>query len=425
MWLNRFYSDGVFVTNNRLSIVLIVLFLLVLAGLVGLTLANYRFSAQNPGGNDFLARWMGARKWLMEGISPYDPRVSLATQEMIYGHPANPEEGEDLNHFVYPLTSMVFFAPFGLLEYLPARALWMTILELSLMGLAIVSMRLVRWQPKRIWTILLVLFSLLWYHGFRTIIIGQFAAIEALLITSALLLLRDEKDIGAGILFALSISKPQMAFLIIPFVLIWAYSQHRFSFIWSLFASSLGLFVLSLLFIPNWPLQMLWQLLQYPSYTQTGSPIDIIAASIPGLSVKLNIGLHIVIWGYLIVEWILTWKKPTQWFLWAAMMTLVITNFVTPRTATTNYVMLLPVLVLILKILRQRWGKVGEGVVGFVLVSLLFGLWLLFLNTVQGNLEQPVMYLPLPLICLLGLWWVRWWAIRPIRLPRDEQFPIL
>ena len=108
------------------------LVLVSLLGLVGLTWANYRFSAQNPGGNDFLARWMGARKWLMEGISPYDEHVSLATQEMIYGHPADVSQGEDISHFVYPLTSMVFFGPFGLLDFLPARALWMTVLELSL-----------------------------------------------------------------------------------------------------------------------------------------------------------------------------------------------------------------------------------------------------------------------------------------------------
>jgi hypothetical protein len=369
---------------------------------------------------------MGARKWLMEGISPYDPRVSLATQEMIYGHPADPEKGEDLSHFVYPLTSMVFFAPFGLLEYLPARALWMTVLELSMVGLTLVSMRLVRWQPKPVWVVVLVLFNLLWYHGVRTIVIGQFAVIEALLLVSALLLVKKNQDIGAGVLLTLSTSKPQMAFLIIPFALIWAYSRRRFTLIGSFFASFFGLLALSLLFIPNWPLQMLWQVMEYPDYTsRIGSLTSIIAATVPGLQTKLNIGLQIVLWGYLMVEWILAWEKEIPWFLWTAMMTLVITNFVALRTATTNYVMLLPGLLLIFKIWRQRWGKLGNGVVGFVLICLLVGLWLLFVNTVQLNVEQPAMYLPLPILCLFGLWWVRWWAIRPIHLPRDEQIPLL
>ncbi|HHH81473.1 MAG TPA: hypothetical protein ENL35_00620, partial [Chloroflexi bacterium] len=79
--------------------------------------ANYRFAQLVPGGNDFLARWTGARAWVVEGRSPYDPGVSLNAQRMIYGRPAKLEAGEDLAHFVYPLPAMVFFAPFGLLPY--------------------------------------------------------------------------------------------------------------------------------------------------------------------------------------------------------------------------------------------------------------------------------------------------------------------
>ncbi len=397
------------------------LVLVSLLGLVGLTWANYRFSAQNPGGNDFLARWMGARKWLMEGISPYDERVSLATQEMIYGHPADISQGEDISHFVYPLTSMVFFGPFGLLDYLPARALWMTVLELSLAGLAILSLRLVRWplSPPRV--AVLILFSVLWYHGARTIIVGQFAGIEALLIVGALLLIQKEQDGFAGFLLALTTAKPQMGYLVIIFVLIWAYSCRRTNLIWGFFGSLLGIFLVSLFFIPNWPLQMIWQLMEYPGYTdRIGSLISILAGLIPGLSRQLNIILNIFFWGYLIVEWVLAWGKDQRWFTWTALMTLVLTNFLVLRTATTNYVMMLPAVFMVFKMLEYRWPKVGQVIVWAIVALLAVGLWALFFDTVQGNLEQPAMYLPLPLFCLLGLWWVRWWSIRPSLMPIED-----
>ncbi|HNB54970.1 MAG TPA: hypothetical protein PK530_23675, partial [Anaerolineales bacterium] len=71
--------------NNSVSVLPFLMIGLLLAAGIGLTIFNYRFAVQNPGGNDFLARWMGARFWLKEGISPYDPQVSLATQQMIYG----------------------------------------------------------------------------------------------------------------------------------------------------------------------------------------------------------------------------------------------------------------------------------------------------------------------------------------------------
>ncbi len=410
--MNRYYP----------AILLALLILLVIGGLVGLTWANYRFAVQNPGGNDFLARWMGARMWLREGISPYDRRVSIATQKMIYGRLADPKKDEDVGHFVYPLPSMIFFAPFGLFDYPVARALWMTTLELSLAALTIISIKLTRWELKPWQTVLFILFSVLWYHGARTIIVGQFAAIEALLIAGALLLIQREQDVGAGFLFALALSKPQMAFLIIPYALFWAYSQRRFRLIWGFFGSVLGLLLLSLLFIPNWPLQMIWQILEYPEYSdRIGSIFEIITASVPGVQKQLVIGLNIFFWLYLVVEWALSWKKGERWFLWTAAMTLVLSNFLTDREATTNYVMMMPALILMFKVWAERWERAGMWAVWGTMAALLAGLWVLFVDTVSGQLEQAPMYLPLPLLCLVGLWWVRWWAIRPSTLLVIEE----
>jgi hypothetical protein len=44
--------------------------------------------------------------------------------------------------------------------------------------------------------------------------------------------------------------------------------------------------------------------------------------------------------------------------------------------------------------------------------TLFFGLWSLFVLTVDGNIEAPIMYLPLPLFILFGLLWSRWWILR-------------
>jgi hypothetical protein len=49
------------------------------------------------------------------------------------------------------------------------------------------------------------------------------------------------------------------------------------------------------------------------------------------------------------------------------------------------------------------------------LAALAVGLWALFLATVEGNQESPLMYFPIPLLSLLGLWWIRWWVQRRSR----------
>lgn len=398
---------------------LLALVVLVMLALAGLSFVNYLFVEQNPGGNDFLARWVGARYWVEEGISPYDSRVSLESQRRIYGRPARPEQGEDVAHFVYPLHSMIFFAPFGTMDYPLARALWMTLLELSLFFLAIVSLRFAGWKAGPMKLAVLVLFSVLWYHGARAILVGQFAAMNALIIALALLMIKRNQDIFAGILLALSTTKPQMVFLIIPFVILWAFSVGRRELAWSILGTGAILLASSLLFIPTWPLEMLTQMLDYPNYTSIGSPLSVIAESMPGISRPLNIFFHSAAAIYLLVEWRLALGTDERHFFWTALLTLVITNLIAFRTATTNYVVLLPVLYCIFQVWEERWSEGGSWMVGISLVLLGAGLWALFLATVEGNQEHAIMYLPLPFFCLIGLWWIRWWATRPPRVLVD------
>jgi hypothetical protein len=158
------------------------------------------------------------------------------------------------------------------------------------------------------------------------------------------------------------------------------------------------------------------QLLDYPTYTDLGPPVSIMADVLPSLSIVIAVVLGGALLLYLLWEWAKAVGKPDRWFQWTAALTIVVTNLVALRTATTNYVILLPVLCLIFSVLAERWGRRGDLVILLAMAAILFGLWALFFATVEGNTESPIMYLPLPILTLLGLWWARWWAIRAVRL---------
>jgi hypothetical protein len=399
-------------TTGLAGVMLAVLAVVLIAALANV---NYRYAEQAPGGNDFLARWVPARAWIVEGTNPYDPAVSERSQRMIYGRPADRQAGEDVAHFVYPLPAMIFFAPFAGFDFTMARALWMTLLELCLLGLAFIGIALAEWRPGRGMLACLVLFSVLWYHGFRAVIVGQFAPIEAILLTGALLCVQRRRDGLAGLLLALSLAKPQMAFLILPFLLLWGALARRWSLIVSTCAFSLALLGGSIAVMPDWPILWLRQVADYPSYTSIGSPLSILGGSsrVSDWVTRILSGLLLV---ELVVEWVRVRAKEGAWFRWTAALTLVITNLIAFRTATTNYVILIPVLVLLLQTWADRWGRRGV-VLGLSTLALLFvGLWGLFLLTVEGNVESAAMYLPLPILLLLGLWWNRWWATSRPRL---------
>lgn len=380
--------------------------------LLALGLANYRFSTEYPGGNDFLARWVGARYWMQEDTSPYDPQVTLAAQRLIYGRPAN--TGEDVAHFVYPMPAMVFFAPFGLLDYPLARAIWMTLLELGLPLLAIMGLAIAGWRPRRPTRAVLLLFAVIWYHGLRAVIVGQFAVIEAVLMIGALLATQRREDAVAGVLLGLSIAKPQMPVLLIPFVLLWAARSRRWSIVIG-FLGTVGVLVIGFaLLLPGWPMMWLQQLIEYPSYTELGPPVSILTSLLPRGGEVAAIGLGGLALLYLFWEWSQAMGRSDRWFQWTCALTIVITNLVAIRTATTNYVVMLPALYLVYSVWAERWGGAGQALILISTAALLVGLWLIFASTVAGNVEAPIMYLPLPIIVLISLWWTRWWAVREL-----------
>lgn len=400
--------------NNNQTIKYAVLLILVIGSIIGLTWINYQFSSQNPGGNDFLARWNGAHEWLINGNNPYTNQVSEVAQRMIYGRLANTSNGEDIAHFVYPLYSMIFFAPFALMDYTLARAVWMTVLELAMIALTVVSIQLTGWKLKAAILGGILLFSLLWYPSIRTIILGQFSGINALLMLTALLCIKNDRDKLAGFLLALSTSKPQMSYLLVVFVIIWAIRSSR-QRIWLSFLISIGVMIgVGWLLLPGWPIDWLRQLINYPGYTERiGSIVSILAGITPGIQDTLGKGLLAVFYLYLLFEWVRTRGNDVPTFLWTAYITLVITNFVAYRTATPHYVALIAPLFLISRVLTERWGKFGKGLTWVLYLVFFIGLWALFLLTISGNEEQAIMYVPVPVIIMIGLWWIRWWAVRP------------
>jgi hypothetical protein len=310
---------------------------------------------------------------------------------------------------------MIFFGPLGLLPYDQARALWMTVLEIGLALLAVLGWVVARWRAPTVVLVALPVFSVIWYHGVRAVIVGQFAVIESLLLIGAVVAIQRDRDRLAGALLGLSICKPQMSFLLIPFALLWSLSHRRWNVLFTFVAVSVGLVAASFALIPSWFIDWLRQLYAYPSYTSLGSPVAIFAEALTGDGRWLTWLLSGALLLALLWEWRLAMKTSDPVFQWTAAMTLVITNWIAFRTATTHYVILLPALCLVFAEWARRWERHATLATLISLVALGLGLWALFLATVDGNQESAWMYFPVPMIGLAGLWWIRWWVQRRAR----------
>ena len=365
--------------------------------ILGITWGNYQFTKENPGGNDFISRWLGTRLFVTEGINPYSDEATLRIQEFFYGREALPNEDQQL--FVYPYYSMLFFAPFSLIEdFALARAVWMTVLEIGLLVISFSSMAAVGWKPGRSTLIIFLIFTLTWYHAVRPLINGNPAILAAVFISLAFLMITRNRYTAAGVLIAFSTIKPQMVILLVPFVLWWAISRRKTALIISFSITMFFFVAISQISQPDWLLGNLRQIVAYPSYTEPGTPGGIFSSWWSETGSSIGIGLSIFLALVLLIEWIAATKKDQYWFLWTASLTLVITNLIGIRTSTANYIALMPGLILIFSIIQERWKKESSKIVLFYLITLMVGVWWLFIATLINSdqpWQNPILFFPL------------------------------
>lgn len=396
--------------------------IMVLAALAAITWANYSFVQQNPGGNDFLVHWVGTRSLLVDGISPYSDTVAERIQTLAYGRPAQP--GEHELRVAYPLYSALIFLPYALIgDYEIARALWMTSLEAALMGLAYISLNLTKWRMS-IWLLpFFLIFSIFWYHSLRPLINGNAVILIALLLAGSFVAIRSNRDELAGFLLAFSTIKPHLVVLPIIFILIWTISSGRWKVLGWLLITLVLLAASAALFIPDWPLQNIREIINYSSYNPPGTPGAIFETWLPATGRILGWVLSAVLGLILVVEWYSSLRKDFRWYLWTASLTLVISPWIGIQTDPGNFILLYLPLVLVLAMMVERWGRSGYWFDVLVLGLMFFIPWAIFLETIifaDQPMQHPVMFFPVPTFLLLMLYWVRWWAIHPRRLLVDE-----
>jgi hypothetical protein len=181
--------------------------------------------------------------------------------------------------------------------------------------------------------------------------------------------------------------------------------------------SFLALYGLSIAMMPSWPLQWIAQILELFRTTDARPLLVTILDFVPAASPWASAGLFVLSLIYIGWEWAAVLNQEDRWFLWTSALTVASTTLMTYRTTTAVFVILLPCLILPLTVWLERWGRRAGWWVALQLVVLAGGLWWLFFRTAVGNRESLIMFLPAPILTLVELWWIRWWASRSTRLP--------
>jgi len=392
---------------------LLVAALLVFIFLINVVVTHNGLTEPYPGHNDFLTVWEAGRSFFREGLDPYSDETTLNIQSQIYGRAA---EGDEFpNSFAYPLYSLLLVLPMVFTNFAWAAAIYMVLSEACFIIALILLLDLFRWKPSSWLVVLLSLWSLFQYFAVRGLILGQVSNVVYLMQVVALWALARGRNHLAGVALALSTVKPQMGFLLVPFMLLWGLRTRRVRFVATAAGCWAGLMLLSFLLQPDWIQGWVGQLSAYPQYTVIGAPTSIVMRDWLGLGVVGEWGANLVLWGLLLWAWysVLSDRRVDR-LDWTIMLTLTVTHLTALRTATPHFVIFTIPFVFYLREIGRR--PRGSGWIVMVLLVSLVAFWAQFLLSVDQSFEHASMYVVVPVGMLVVLWITRnlWWRSKPV-----------
>jgi hypothetical protein len=365
--------------------------------------AFFLFFADRPfSTSDFYIPWRAVQLLLTEGQDPYGPSATRTIQMDLFGRELGPDEHQF--GFAYPLFVIVFVGPLSGLPYSLAQAIWMALLHV---GTMFAMLALLSPPTNRLRVLIyptLLLFITFFYPTTRAVLLGQIALPAVIMLALAIRAERDGFDILAGAALALSLVKPQVSGLVVVILLLRAIMRQRPRLLLSFVVVGVVLLLFPMLWFPTWPQAFIQSLAAYLDYTDIGAPTQILAEGlhIPALHVILSAACWLAL-GWHIFH-LYKHRNPLNEQAWELTLgvAILVTLATSIRTATTNQVLaLLPLI---------WWLNRGPSrlAAGLLIPAFLFIPWAVFLLTVQGNTEQPVAYLPVPLLlALLLLLWPR------------------
>jgi hypothetical protein len=383
-----------------------------LAGLaVGVVAANQAYVEAAPARSDFVARWEGGRAWVRDRLSPYDLEVSRRAQERVYGRAANTARGEDPQHFLYPFPSLIVFAPLGLLTFETAQAVWMSLIELALFASVLLWVACISWKWSAGMAAVTLGFSVLWFPAFAALVQAQFAAVEALLLAASLLAIRRGRDAAGGMLLAACLFKPQLGIGLVLYVVVWAVAVRRLSLLGWFVTGVVALVGVGSILEPDWLGGMARQVIDYAALPISLSPLARFS-EVLGFGAVATLALSGVFVLYLVWEWRDSLRGDERRFLWTVAMTQAVLLLVAPFGIAANLVTLMLPLVVVLEACNARQGRTMGWPAAILLMLVGAFTWAVSFGTLDT--AQPSLWLTLgvPLIVIVGLFWVRWWTTR-------------
>ncbi len=324
-----------------------------------------------PRGNlsDLYPRWLGARELLLHRRNPYSAEITREIQQGYYGRPldpSRPDDPKDQQGFAYPAYVVLLLAPTVSLPFDTVMAGFRWLLIALAAASAWLWLRVLRWNISCISKLTLAVLMAGWLPMVQGIKLQQLSLLVYGLLAVCGACLAAGQFLLAGLFLALATIKPQLAWPLVLWLLVWAAGDWRSR---RRLVVGFGLVMALLLggaefVLPGWLRLFRASLTQYHAYTQNQSVLVWLFGSILGhiLEVVSLIACALCIWR------VRAESAATGAFGRAFALVLALTVLIVPMFAPYNQVLLAPAILVLLRSVVS-----GESVLQVVRVARMIG----------------------------------------------------
>jgi hypothetical protein len=290
-------------------------------------------------------------------------------------------------------------------------------LQLTLIPLALISLYLTDWEAPLILAAAFVALVMLNFYSAQTIYEASPVLFLGLLYAGILFSLRFELDEFAGALIALSFYYWEVGAPFLFLIALRVYHEKRSGVFNGFLMLSFILLVLSFFLYSNWFIPFL-RATTNNLRAGFGYNIHIVLADMfPAQGNFLAWTLVIILFIALSYEWSIARSSDFRRFYWASCLSIAAAPLLGFRTEMEHLSVLAIPLALVFAVVHDRWNRIANFLTALLMSFVFIIPW--SLSLIPYPLAQEVTFLFLPLFTVVGLYWIRWWAIRPPRIWTD------
>jgi hypothetical protein len=258
---------------------------------------------------------------------------------------------------------------------------------------------------------------LTWVHGYLPLTSSNGVIVVALAAGMILWALREGNDELAGALMVVLLFKPAVTAVFLGYIGWYAISHRRGRILAGFLMTLVILLTASFFFQPDWIVPFLRGMISHNRFNPVATLGGFFTSWSPAIGMRSALAITGLLLVMLVFEWRAARKKEFRHFLWTSSLSMAVFPLMGFPVSTQDYCFLFLPLIFLLSILVERWAKPGGWILHTVLLSIPFlGLWALeAARQAAGVTHSSQQILALPVLLLIGLYWIRWWAVSPPR----------